>query len=222
MKKSESRTPIDRYITEVREFLPYPNEVVKPILNELRKDVQDAMGSDKRPPSVVFGSPKEVALNLSLAQDWGMTKASWKRRTIAFIIDFLILSPILLIFFVLPLVYFFPEPLETVDKRLMFAFVELVLGIPTLILMLLYFTFLEKTFGLTIGKKLLGLLVIDESGIRITWSQAILRNLTKTPITGQFLVFDVIIGIFSEKTKIQKQRVFDLVSGTIVIKQNKT
>ena len=102
-----------------------------------------------------------------------------------------------------------------------FALTNLILGIPALLVILSYFTLLEEYFATTVGKKVLGLRVVDESGIRITWSQAILRNLTKTPLTGQFLVFDVLIGMLSEKTKDKKQRIFDLTSDTIVIQEQK-
>lgn len=222
MNKTTINDTIELYIEEVRGYLPYSDDMVYQALNELKKDVQDAMGSDKRPPSVVFGSPKEVALNLSRAQDWDVQKATWFEKSIAFFIDFLILTPITIFFLVLPLIYFFPDRnalFATVDSRIIFMLVNVILGIPVLILMLIYFTFLEKNFGTTIGKKIMGLLVIDESGIKITWSQAILRNLTKTPLTGQFLIFDVLIGMLSDKTKKKNQRVFDLVSNTIIIKQ---
>jgi uncharacterized RDD family membrane protein YckC len=45
--------------------------------------------------------------------------------------------------------------------------------------MLGYPTILEKVFSTTLGKRLYGLYVYDESGVRLTWSQAFRRNLTK-------------------------------------------
>jgi hypothetical protein len=67
--------PIDGYVKEISVLLPYSETRKKPVLEELRRDVQDAMGSQKKPPSVVFGSPVEVAKNLSVAQDWGTKPA---------------------------------------------------------------------------------------------------------------------------------------------------
>ncbi|MFX0065500.1 MAG: RDD family protein [Candidatus Hermodarchaeota archaeon] len=40
---------------------------------------------------------------------------------------------------------------------------------------------LEKVFSTTLGKRLYGLYVYDDSEVRLTWSQAFRRNLTKTP-----------------------------------------
>jgi uncharacterized RDD family membrane protein YckC len=217
MKKSTSLDPIDRYVEEINALLPYPEDKKRFVLEQLKEDVIDAMGSDKRPPSVVFGSPKDVAINLSISQDWGISKAGWLPRTLAFLIDFLILTPILIIFLILPLLYLFPDPITSLDRRLLYIFVNLFVGVPSLIIILIYFAFLEKNFSTTIGKKGFGLIVIHESGIKITWSQAILRNLTKTPLTGLFLILDVLIGMFAEKTRTNKQRVFDLVAGTLVV-----
>jgi len=219
MKKTDLLDPIYRYIKEIDVLLPYPDDKKIFVLKQLKTDVQDAMGSDKRPPSVVFGSPKEVAINLSLAQDWGIIKASWKLRIFAFFIDFFILSSLLLIFVIIPIFYLFQDPINTVDKKILFLGLNILVGIPTLIFIISYFTILEKIYSSTIGKKIFGLKVVDETGIRLTWSQALIRNITKVPFTGQFLVFDVLIGIYSEKTRKNKQRVLDLVAGTIVVKQ---
>jgi len=64
------------------------------------------------------------------------------------------------------------------------------------------------------------LIVVDESGIRITWQQAIIRNLTKTFISTEFLILDVILGIGLEKQdpqKAKKQRSLDVLAETMVI-----
>jgi uncharacterized RDD family membrane protein YckC len=94
------------------------------------------------------------------------------------------------------------------------------IGIPSLLFILSYFIIFETYYSTTLGKKILGLIVTDESGIRITLSQSFIRNFTKVPFTGQFLLFDVLIGVFSEKTRKNKQRVLDLVAGTKVVRQN--
>ncbi|MHA2225678.1 MAG: RDD family protein [Candidatus Hodarchaeales archaeon] len=84
-----------------------------------------------------------------------------------------------------------------------------------------YHIVLEYYFSATIAKKLLKLSVVDESGIKITWQQAIIRNVTKTMIDG-FLLFDLILGMVLEKQdpeKTQKQRGMDILAETIVVKQ---
>jgi uncharacterized RDD family membrane protein YckC len=72
----------------------------------------------------------------------------------------------------------------------------------------------ERYFSTTLGKKLLGLIVSDHSGIRITWSQAITRNLSKA-IPGLILP-ELIIRKYIETDKFQ--RPLDRVAETIVVK----
>ena len=86
--------------------------------------------------------------------------------------------------------------------------------------LLSYFILLEQTYSATLGKRILGLSVVDESGIRISWSQSILRNFTKVPFLSTFLLIDLFVGILSEKTRGRNQRMLDFVAGTKVIQNN--
>lgn len=223
MAKKQITDPIDSYIKEISNLIPYSENLKKPVLEELRRDVQDALGSDKRPPSVVFGSVHEVAKNLSVAQDWGAKPAKWGLRTLAFLIDNILISGLFFIVGIISLILA-DFPIENIrfyrylDIPFNFFFFFFI-GIPILIFILGYFIFFEKIYATTLGKRLLGLMVVDETGISISWTQAVLRNFTKVPFIGGFLPFDVIIGIFSEKTRDKKQRVLDFVAGTIVIKR---
>jgi uncharacterized RDD family membrane protein YckC len=214
------KDPIDGYIKEISDLLPYPPKQKTPVLEELRKDVIDAMGSEKRPPSVVFGSPKEVAKNISFAQDWGYTNASWLMRISAFVIDLLLTMGVFGIFAIIRILmsdadvtnwYFW-------HKEITFGFLFIV--IPVTAFLLSYFMILEKSYSTTIGKRILGLIVVDESGIRITWTQSFIRNFTKVPGLTTFLPFDFLLGLFSEKTQGRNQRVLDFVAGTNVIKKS--
>ena len=213
---------IDGYIKEISDLLPYPNNQKIPVLEELRKDVADAMEGEKRPPSVVFGSPIEVAKNISFAQDWGYKNASWPIRFVAFIIDMIITMGVIGIFVVIRILtsenemtywYFWHED---------FTFGFLFVSIPVIAFLLSYFIIMEKSYSTTLGKRLLGLTVVDESGIRITWTQSLIRNFTKVPVLTSFLPFDLLFGILSEKTQGRKQRVLDFVAGTNVIQRKKS
>ncbi len=219
MVEKQALDPIDGYIKEIGAFLPYPEKRKIPVLEELRKDVQDAMGSEKRPPSVVFGSPIEVAKNLSIAQDWGTKPAGWGTRGLASIIDFAATLGIFIIFVIAQLVLsdFQIDEIRWHTMEIPFDF--LFVGIPIVGFMLGYFIVLEKTYSTTIGKRLLGLIVVDESGINITWTQSLIRNFTKVPFLTSFLPFDILFGVLSEKTRGRKQRVLDFVAGTKVIQQ---
>ena len=148
------------------------------------------MGTEKRPPSVVFGSPIDVAKNLSIAQNWGIKSASWGKRFIAFIIDMASMFVVFTLFFIFQhiLIGFHLEDIQWYEMRIPFGF--LFAGIPMVIFILGYFIIAEKTFSTTLGKKLLGLIVVDESGINITWAQSLIRNTTKVPFLTSFLPFD--------------------------------
>ena len=76
-----------------------------------------------------------------------------------------------------------------------------------------YFPVLEHHFGKTLGKHLLGLRVLSESRTRVTLGQAFLRRLS---VYFEFLVLDALFVPFTEK----KQRAFDMVAKTIVVREN--
>lgn len=235
---------LDQYIDEVRGFLPYPRIKTKDALDELRIDVQAALDdSSIKNPSSVFGSPRDVAKNISRSREWGIKRAGWIKRLIAFLIDAMIQMGSAMLFFILGFFFLFSLFMSPEEISLLFAdliaeeesFLNLGLNIFESLLFFTFFTFLaitsivilfcynillERSFSTTIGKKIFGLIVVDESGIRITWKQAIIRNLTKTFISIEFLILDVILGIGlerqdSEKTK--KQRSLDVLAETIVV-----
>ncbi|MFX1283220.1 MAG: RDD family protein [Promethearchaeota archaeon] len=211
--------PIDGYVTEISTLLPYPEKEKVPVLEELKKDVQDAMGSEKRPPSVVFGSPTEVAKNLSIAHDWGTKPAGWGIRVLASLIDSAALMVVFATYFIIQLILVDFQIDEIRWHTLAIPFSFLFVGFPIAGFILCYFIIVEKTYSSTLGKRLLGLIVVDESGIKITWTQSLIRNVTKVPFLTSFLPFDILFGILSEKTRGRKQRVLDFVAGTKVMQQ---
>lgn len=219
MSKQQILDPIEGYVKEISSLLPYSEKKKATVLEELRKDVHDAMGSEKRPPSVVFGSPTEVAKNLSIAHDWGTRPAGWGVRILAHSIDILALAGVFTAFFIfqLILVDFKIDEIRWYTMEIPFAF--LFAGIPFVGFILGYFIIFEKTYSSTLGKRLLRLKVVDESGINITWTQSLIRNITKVPFLLSFLPFDILFGIASEKTRGRKQRVLDFVAGTKVMQQ---
>jgi uncharacterized RDD family membrane protein YckC len=82
-----------------------------------------------------------------------------------------------------------------------------------------YSIFLEGLWsGQTVGKRFLGLRVIQESGVRITWLQAFLRNLAR-PVDR--LPFFYLVGGLAALFTTSQQRLGDLLAGTIVIKERR-
>ena len=125
------------------------------------------------------------------------------RRVVAYIADFFVVSAFMwIISFVL---YMIVNPYSMNSLYSYFKFV-----VPVLIMV--YFVVCEKYKGSTVGKALLYLQVRSNDGDYISWSQAIVRNLTK--IYWFPLIFDWAIGKILGKNDrilntITKTRVFD-------------
>ncbi len=82
-----------------------------------------------------------------------------------------------------------------------------------------YAIFLEGLWsGQTIGKKLFGLRVIQESGVRLSWLQAFLRNLTR-PVDRLPLFY--LVGGLSALFTPSQQRLGDLLAGTVVVRERR-
>jgi uncharacterized RDD family membrane protein YckC len=240
---------INEYIGQIDKLLPYSSEIKDEKLSELRADIKTALeGSNSQDINVVFGDYHEVAKNFAKGQDWGTERASWGIRLLAWIIDMtIVISTTFLLFFgglfIILTTFFTTEERNQIindlltGKAVNLGDVKLIEGlVPVEGILLLIFGFIlifaiigffiayfiaqEGLYSTTIGKKLFKLTVVDKSGIKLTWQQAILRNVTK--IAGQFFPFDILIGIFMERQdpqNIQKQRGMDILAGTIVVKQ---
>ena len=238
----DKNNSISEYIKEVSRLLPYSDWLKKDVLDELYIDVNSAMeDTNEAMPSKVFGNPLEVAQNICRSQDWHNSRVSWITRFFAWLIDLLIkyliiggMTALLYIIFVIldPFIHVFNEFSKwedglfdiTVPALLIIVIISIVTVIAFLF-MVAYNIGLEGRYNTTIGKKLFHLRVVDESGSKITWKQAIIRNLTKI-VTLDFIPaiipFDTIIGIIIERIdpeKARQQRGFDLLAETIVIKE---
>jgi len=73
--------------------------------------------------------------------------------------------------------------------------------------------------GQTLGKRLLGLRVIQESGVRITFYQAALRNLLR--MVDQPLPAFYVVGGVSALCSDLQQRLGDMVAGTLVVRERR-
>ena len=218
MNKAKMFNPIEFYIQKISKLLPYPRSVKNSILESLEQDIVEAMKDTSNPdPVEVFGDPYTVAKNLSQSKDWGTSPVGFGIRTVAYWIDFF-LSLIACIILIIPSVFIIGPNVVYETNPIMFIieFVLLILGlISGIFIFFCYPVLLEGLFSTTIGKKLFGLIVIDVSGIRITWKQAIIRNLPKTQ--AEFLFFDVLIGKYMQKTN--NQRALDQVAETLVVRK---
>ncbi|MGZ7116899.1 MAG: RDD family protein [Methanobacterium sp.] len=79
------------------------------------------------------------------------------------------------------------------------------------IIIVVYFTYLEANYGVTLGKNIMKIKVIADEG-KMTYNKALIRSLSK--ILWFPLIIDVLVGYVAAKSKI---RYLDKVAGTDVI-----
>ncbi len=77
---------------------------------------------------------------------------------------------------------------------------------------LLYFPILEGRFGQTLGKRLLRLHVLKETGLPIGYKEAFLRRLS---FYFDFIAVDALFIPFTRK----RQRAFDIIARTVVVRE---
>lgn len=77
-----------------------------------------------------------------------------------------------------------------------------------------YFVVAEWRWGQTLGKRALGLTVVDESGGTLSWNRALVRNL--------MLVVDVVAGPVLIPLSARKQRLGDRIAHTVVLAEGRS
>jgi uncharacterized RDD family membrane protein YckC len=133
----------------------------------------------------------------------------WLLRLVAFIIDSIIIG------IVASIIYFFAIVAVLASGGLWFLWgpillLALILGI----LELLYFMFMDASYGATLGKRILGLQVQMVNGSKVTFDKAFIRNISK--IFWLFLLLDWILGVATPGTD-QRQKYTDRIAGTTVV-----
>ena len=87
-----------------------------------------------------------------------------------------------------------------------------------------YMTVLETLWsGQTIGKRVMGLRVIQDTGVRVGVTQSLLRNLIR-PLDGLTFMFPppwYVVGGLSALLSNTHQRLGDLLAGTIVVRERR-
>ena len=125
----------------------------------------------------------------------------FSRRIIAYIIDFFVLSAVMWI--IAYLVSLLVKPINTYSVYEFFPYLVMVF-------IFVYFIVTEKIFGASVGKSLTYLQVRSKNGARISWPQAIVRNLTK--IYWFPIIFDWAIGRI-----MRTDRLLNNITRTVVV-----
>jgi uncharacterized RDD family membrane protein YckC len=127
-------------------------------------------------------------------------------------------------FFSLPymsiLFYNLNLPIDSLDISLLedkYLFVSVIYSFTNLLIFLFYLTISEYLINATFGKKLMNLKVISIKKRKLSFFQAMLRNLAKSVFLQLFL-FDCFPMIFDK----QKRRVSDYIVKTVVVENKKT
>jgi uncharacterized RDD family membrane protein YckC len=132
----------------------------------------------------------------------------WLLRFVAFVIDSIIIGIVASIIYYLIIVSILSGGLWIVWGPF------LVLGFLLGLLELLYFVFMDASYGATLGKRFLGLHVQMVNGSKVTFDKAFVRNISK--IFWLFLLLDWILGIANAGSD-QRQKYTDRIAGTTVV-----
>jgi uncharacterized RDD family membrane protein YckC len=187
----------DQYIHQVIDNLPNVDALRSQIAMELRSHIAER---------VERGQPVDEAIQqlgdpLTLAESYlaavPLVSASFGDRAAAKVID-------VLLFVVIgaPVTWI----LATRQVGPWFAFVPGLVAVG----FWFYTVFAEYLYSQTLGKYLLGLRVVRESGARITLGQSVVRQL---PMLFQVALIDIFFALFTEKS----QRAAELLSKTRVV-----
>lgn len=195
----------DDYIDRVLERLPLATPNRQQIATELRGHITERLAGGQSLDEALrqLGDPLTLAESYLTAVP--LVSASFWSRALAKLVD---IGVIAIVMVPIACVIFLTAPREIMP---VFLFVCLFGGA---IVAGLYLTLSEARYGHTLGKRMLGLRVVRESGARISFGQAVVRQL---PMFLQMYWIDVLFALFTERS----QRAFELLSKTRVVKADR-
>jgi uncharacterized RDD family membrane protein YckC len=188
----------DRYIQSVVDFVPPGLPLREQIAMDLRSHIAERL-QEGRPIDEVL---QQLGDPLTLAESYlaavPLPAATVGRRLAAKIIDaILVFGPAAAIgcagFYLLP------DPTNYFAPMFVFTGGFVVFAV--------YTVTAEYRSGRTLGKRVIGIRVVRESGARIGLGQSVLRQL---PFFGGFFFIDALFALFTER----RQRAFELLTKT--------
>lgn len=84
----------------------------------------------------------------------------------------------------------------------------------TLVVVPFYYTTLEGYAGQTVGKRIVGIVVVRTDGSRCTWQASVVRNLVR--VVDALPAF-YLVGILVSRLNDRRQRLGDHAAGTVVV-----
>ena len=194
---------IDDYINRVLAALPQATPERSQIALELRGHIAERMEGGGSAEDVLRQLGDPVALAESYLTAVPLVSAPFGRRVAAKLID------IVTVIVFMALLAVFLTQLTSAEVMMGFAFLIVLIG--GSFTFGLYTIVAEFAAGETLGKRVMKLRVVRESGRRIGFGQAIVRNL---PMFLQVYIIDALFAVFTEN----RQRAFELLSKTRVVR----
>jgi uncharacterized RDD family membrane protein YckC len=207
-----------------------PENCKNEIKRELLSNYTDASAKNARSRGALIVEKTDVELALKDSEETAeiasMYMASYssslKRagvisRSLAYLID-LIISSLLTIVASLPFIILLGFLSPSREFNIIGLFVQFFPApvITNLSVIFIYFVIFEGYFGYTLGKWLFDLRVLRTDGERINYSEAMLRNIPKLFVAT--IAADALWMLLFHRG--DRQRLFDRISGTIVIHRN--
>ncbi len=192
---------VQDYLAQLADAMPRMMPERDQIVADVRAHIEEEMQRGVALDAVLarFGDPADLAA--SYLSETPLISASFWRRAAAMAIDIAIPAAIAI-------------PLAAMSgpvSRDTMLLVPIFLGLFAVIVgFVVYIVVGESRFGQTLGKHWLNLLVVRESGARISVGQAIVRLL---PCVLHVWWIDVFFALFTEK----RQRAFEILSKTRVV-----
>jgi uncharacterized RDD family membrane protein YckC len=199
-------TAQERYVQDVIGALPRDERLRRQIEMEVRSHIAERMEHGETAEAAMrqLGDPVQLAESYLAAVP--LVSASFLSRAGAKILDLVIyllaVAPVALMAW-----FAFEVSGEALVPGILLV-ICLILIVPGFCL---YTAIAEHRFSTTVGKSLAGLRVVRESGGRIGFGQALVRQL---PLFLEVFWIDVLFALFTDKS----QRAFEMVSKTRVVR----
>lgn len=207
---------VEQYIHDVLRNIQAPPHQRARVAADLRAHLEEAVQAGEAPSAVIarMGTAAEVAAEFM--SQVTLHYASFWRRLVAFVVDVVLLTGT-----AMPMAWVSiwlsnrvarqPQGGDYVVGGVLIA-VTIAVVLTALGVLVLYFPILEGRFGQTLGKRLLRLHVLKETGLPIGYKEAFLRRLS---FYFDFIALDALFIPFTAK----RQRAFDIIARTVVIRE---
>lgn len=199
-------TAEERYVHDVIRALPRDARLRRQIEMEVRSHIAERVERGESEESAIARLGDPVRLAESYLAAVPLVSGTFLARAAAKIVDVLLfgiaITPLLVLAW-----FAFERSAQSLMPGLLLV-VCLLLVVPGFCL---YTAIAEHQYSQTVGKHLLGLRVVRESGGRIGFGQALVRQL---PVVLEVFLIDALFALFTDRS----QRAFELVSKTRVVR----